>query len=234
MKFLSYIFLILLGKGSFAQTDSSSLNNHAFTQGKSEIYTVVEEMPEFPGGMQQMSKFIQINSRYPQSIKDKSIGGKVFLKFVVTETGTVTDVVILKSSGIKELDEEAKIMMSYMPKWKPGKQNGKEVPVYFNIPVSYGLGDPYFIFNVSNKNTDYLAAKTYLEKGDIASALTNLKKAEDQSDVDILYTTGVIYSLKKNSKDACICYTKINELYGTSSNKIVSNAKEYQQKYCTN
>ena len=59
------------------------------------------------------------------------------------------DVTVLKSSGIKELDEEAKIMMGYMPKWKPGKQSGKEVPVYFNLPVSYGLGDPYFIFNVN-------------------------------------------------------------------------------------
>ncbi|MES2763330.1 MAG: energy transducer TonB [Bacteroidota bacterium] len=233
MKFFSYIFLFLFAEISFAQKDSSALDGHALSQ-EPEIFTVVEEMPEFPGGTQQMMKFIQINSRYPQSMKEKSIGGKVFLKFVVNETGVVKDVVVLKSSGVKELDEEAKIMMSYMPKWKPGKQNGKEVSVYFNIPVSYGLGEPYFMFNISNKNADYLAAKTNLEKGDISSALANLKKAEDQTDVDILYTSGVIYSLKKNNKDACVCYSKINELYGTSNNKIVSNAKEYQQKYCTN
>jgi TonB family protein len=219
---------------SFSQKDSSSIDNHALTQGKPEIFSVVEEMPEFPGGAKQMMKFIQINSIYPQSMKEKNIGGKVFLKFVVTETGEVKDVIVLKSSGVKELDEEAKIMISYMPKWKPGKQSGKEVPVFFNLPVSYGLGAPYFLFNVNNKSAEYLAAKTNLEEGDISSALTNLKKAEDQSDVDILYTSGVIYSLKKNNKDACVCYTKINELYGTSNNKIVSNAKEYQQKYCSN
>jgi TonB family protein len=233
VKFLVYIFLFLFAEFSFAQKDSSS-DNHALTQGKPEIFSIVDEMPEFPGGPQQMMKFIQINSRYPQSVKEKSIGGKVFLKFIVAETGEVKDVAVLKSSGVKALDEEAKAMMSYMPKWKPGKQNGKEVPVYFNLPVSYGLADPYFLFNINNTNPEYLAAKTNLEKGDISSALTNLKKAEDQSDVDVLYTSGVIYSLKKNSKEACACYAKINELYGTGNNKIVSNAKEYQQKYCTN
>jgi TonB family protein len=234
MKYLVYIFLFLFVKVSFTQKDSSSIDNHALNIGNPEIFTVVEEMPEFPGGSQQMLKFIAINSRYPESVKEKNIGGKVFLKFVVSEIGAVKDVTILKSSGIKELDEEAKIMMSYMPKWKPGKQNGNEVPVYFNLPVSYGLGDPYFIFNVNNNNVDYLVAKKNLEKGDVSSALANLKKAEDQSDIDVLYISGVIYSLKKNNKEACSCYAKINELYGTSNNKIVSNAKEYQQKYCTN
>lgn len=222
-------------KVSFSQKDSAIvIDNHALTQSKPEIFTVVEEMPEFPGGAHQMMKFIQINSQYPQAIKEKSIGGKVFLKFVVTELGEVKDVTVLKSSGVKELDEEAKLMMSYMPKWKPGKQNGINVPVFFNLPVSYGLGEPYFMFNVNNKNAEYIAAKNNLENGDINSALSNLKKAEDQSDVDILYTTGVIYSLKKKNDDACILYKKINELYGSSNNKIISNAKEYQQKYCSN
>lgn len=234
MKLLGYIFLFLCVRVSFAQKDSSLVDNHALTQGKPEIFTVVEEMPEFPGGMKEMMKFIQINSRYPNALKEKNIGGKVFIKFVVSETGEVKDVTVLKSSGIKELDEEAKIMMGYMPKWKPGKQSGKEVPVYFNLPVSYGLGDPYFIFNVNNKNVDYLAAKANLEKGDISSALANLKTAEDQSDVDILYTTGVIYSLKRKTDDACMVYKKINELYGSTNNTIVNNAKSYQQKYCSN
>lgn len=233
MKVFVYIFLFLSVKVSFAQK-KDSINDHALTQEKPEIFTVVEEMPEFPGGMQQMMKFIQINSIYPNSIKEKNIGGKVFLKFVVSETGEVKDVTVLKSSGVKELDNEAKLMMSYMPKWKPGKQSGKEVPVYFNLPVSYGLGDPYFIFNSNSKNAVYLEAKTNLEKGDISSALANLKKAEDQSDVDVLYTMGVIYSMRKKNDDACLMYKKINELYGSSNNTIVNNAKSYQQKYCAN
>lgn len=234
MKFLVYIFLILFAKVSLAQKDSSSIDNHALTQGKPEIFSVVEEMPEFPGGVQQMMKFIQINSVYPIAMKEKNIGGKVFLKFVVNETGDVKDVTVLKSSVVKELDEEAKLMMSYMPKWKPGKQNGKGVSVYFNIPVSYGLGEPYFIFNVNSKNEAYLEAKTNLEKGDTNSALSNLKKSEDQSDVDILYTMGVIYSMRKKNDEACVMYKKINELYGSSNNAIVNNAKSYQQKYCSN
>lgn len=199
-----------------------------------EVYTVVEEMPEFPGGTQQMMKFIQINSRYPISVKEKNIGGKVFLNFIVKEDGSLTNIKTIKSSGNKELDQEAIVMMGFMPKWKPGKQNGKEVSVIYNLPVSYGLDTPYFVFNPNNHDENYLAAKNYIEKADIKSALKNLKNIENQNGLDVLYCTSVIKYSQGEINDACLLFAKIDEIFGSDSGLIINNSKKYKEKYCSN
>lgn len=201
---------------------------------KNEIFTIVEEMPEFPGGTSQMMKFIQINSRYPISMKEKSIGGKVFLKFIVNEQGDLKDINVIKSSGAKELDEEAKIMMSYMPKWKPGKQNGEAVSVYFNIPVSYSLAEPYFVFNSNNQDPNYLSAKMYIEGWKYDKALDKLNKMLEQESLDVLYTKAIIFYKKNQIKEACLYFTKIEELFGSDNSVIINNAKKFKKEYCSN
>lgn len=220
--------MVLFAKVSLAQSDTVILQN------KPEAYTVVEEMPEFPGGTSQMMKFIQINSIYPLSMMERGIGGKVFIKFIINEIGEMKDVQVIKSSGSKVLDDEAKTMMSFMPKWKPGKQNGIPVSVYYNLPVSYGLAEPYFVFNSNNQNIDYLSAKSNIEEWKYDAALEKLNKMPEQESLDVLYTKAVIYYRKKFIKASCSCFTKIDDLFGADNGLIINNTKKFKKEYCSN
>ncbi len=105
-----------------------------------EIFTVVEEMPEFPGGMAGLGPFIQKNLQYPQMAKEAGLSGKCFLKFVVNENGSISDVTVLKGvPGCQECDKEAIRVVKMMPSFKPGKQNGRAVKVFFNLPINFQL-----------------------------------------------------------------------------------------------
>lgn len=105
-----------------------------------EVFTVVEEMPEFPGGPAEMMKYIQKNIQYPQMAKEAGLQGKCFLKFVVGGDGDISQVQILKGvPGCSECDKEAIRVVKSMPKWKAGKQSGKPVNVYFNLPINFTL-----------------------------------------------------------------------------------------------
>lgn len=105
-----------------------------------EIFTMVEEMPEFPGGVMEMMKFIQTNIKYPNSAKEKGVGGKCFVKFVVRADGTITDVSIIKGvENCIECDQESMRVVKLMPKWKPARQSGKAVSVFYNLPINFTM-----------------------------------------------------------------------------------------------
>lgn len=105
-----------------------------------EIFTVVEEMPEFPGGAMEMMKYIQKNVQYPAMAREAGISGKCFLKFVVSGDGAISDVTILKGvAGCPDCDKEAMRVVKSMPKWKAGKQNGRAVSVFFNLPINFTI-----------------------------------------------------------------------------------------------
>ena len=98
----------------------------------------VEVMPEFPGGELEMMAFLGKNIKYPQDARELGIQGKVYVVFVVNTDGSISDIKI--SRGVfSSCDREAMRVVQSMPKWKPGKQNGTAVPVYFNLPISYVL-----------------------------------------------------------------------------------------------
>lgn len=98
----------------------------------------VEEMPTFPGGSEALLRLISASIKYPQEAVDNGIQGRVTLRFVVSSDGSVKRVEILR--GVHPvLDEEAIRVVSALPKWKPGKQNGKAVPVWFSVPVTFQL-----------------------------------------------------------------------------------------------
>lgn len=102
--------------------------------------TIVEQMPAFPGGELEMMKFIQKNVQYPQVEKEAGISGTCYVTFVVEKDGSITDVKILRGvSGGPGCDKEAKRVVSSMPSWKAGKQNGREVRVQFNLPIKFTL-----------------------------------------------------------------------------------------------
>jgi periplasmic protein TonB len=98
----------------------------------------VEEMPVFPGGEEALLKFIAGSIKYPEEAAANGIQGRVTLRFVVSSDGSVKRVEVLR--GIDPvLNTEAIRVVSSLPKWKPGKQNGKAVPVWFFVPVNFKL-----------------------------------------------------------------------------------------------
>ncbi|GAB4049301.1 M56 family metallopeptidase [Spirosoma litoris] len=106
--------------------------------GNGEVFTVVEEVPEFPGGMSELGKYLMKNLRYPADARKAHVDGQVFIQFVVTETGDIQQLRILKGIGFG-CNEEAVRVVSQMPKWRPGKQNGKPVAVQYNLPIQFTL-----------------------------------------------------------------------------------------------
>lgn len=102
--------------------------------------TVAEQMPEYPGGEPAMYKFIQQNIHLPQSKRQDPTftGCRTFIKMIIDSTGKVTDPAVIKQcQGCSECDVEAIRVIRMMPAWKPGKQNGKPVNVYFTLPYYF-------------------------------------------------------------------------------------------------
>ena len=102
------------------------------------IFLVVEEQPEFPGGMAKLMKYFSDNVRYPVVAAENGIQGRVICQFTVWRDGSIRDIVVLRGVD-KSLDKEAVRLIENMPKWKPGKQRGKEVSCKFTVPVSFRL-----------------------------------------------------------------------------------------------
>lgn len=103
-----------------------------------EIFMVVEEMPEFPGGVAKLGDYLAKNIKYPQMARESGVQGKVFITFVVEPDGHVSNVKVVRGIGAG-CDEEAVRVIKNMPKWKPGKQRGKAVRVSYNVPVNFKL-----------------------------------------------------------------------------------------------
>ena len=105
---------------------------------EAEIFMVVEEMPEFPGGMAECLKFLAKNIKYPTIAQENGVQGRVIVQFVVNKDGTIVDPVVVRSVD-PYLDKEALRVIKAMPKWKPGKQRGKAVRVKYTVPVTFRL-----------------------------------------------------------------------------------------------
>lgn len=103
-----------------------------------EIFTVVESMPEFPGGEAAMRVFLGKNLKYPELANQAGISGKVYVSFVVEKDGSITDVKLLRGIG-GGCDEEALRVVSKMPKWKPGLQRSHAVRVHFVLDIKFTL-----------------------------------------------------------------------------------------------
>ena len=103
-----------------------------------QIFQVVEEMPEFPGGMSECMKFLGKNIKYPTISQENGVQGRVIVQFVVNRDGSIVDPVVVR--GVDPyLDKEALRVIQMMPKWKPGKQRGKAVRVKYTVPVMFRL-----------------------------------------------------------------------------------------------
>jgi TonB family protein len=117
------------------------------------IYQIVEEMPQFPGGEKAMMEYVAKNVKYPQEAKDKEIQGRVFVSFVIEKDGSVNEVKVERGIG-GGCDEEAVRVVKAMPKWKPGKQDGKPVRVSYMMPFFFKLEE-------SKTNSNSLVGTTW-------------------------------------------------------------------------
>ena len=142
--------------GDTNDTNSKPINKFAFEQNspnqklpvvinpppeipnESEVFTVVENNPSYPGGEYARMKFLQHNIKYPADAISKTIEGKVIINFIVEKDGTVSNVKVIQGIG-GGCDEEAVRVARLMPKWNPGKQSGVPVRVLFNMPITFRL-----------------------------------------------------------------------------------------------
>ena len=102
------------------------------------VFDVVEVMPSFPGGQGALIQYLNSHVKYPVVAQENGIQGRVTISFVVERDGSITDVKVARSVD-PSLDKEAARVVSSMPRWTPGKQNGSAVRVKFNVPVVFKL-----------------------------------------------------------------------------------------------
>jgi protein TonB len=103
-----------------------------------EVFQVVEQMPEFPGGMDKLMEYLSKNIKYPSIAQENNIQGRVIVEFVVNKDGSIVEPKVMRSVDTS-LDNEAMRVIKSMPKWNPGKQRGKAVRVKFTVPVLFRL-----------------------------------------------------------------------------------------------
>ena len=111
---------------------------HEKTSSGEDALEVVEEMPEFPGGVAELMKFVQANVKYPDDAKEAGKAGRVIVKFVIDKDGSISDATILRSV-YPSIDAEALRVVNAMPKWNPGKVKGEPVKVKYTLPLSFSL-----------------------------------------------------------------------------------------------
>jgi len=103
-----------------------------------EVFLIVEQMPEFPGGDEALRKYLATSVKYPVIAQENGIQGRVFVAFVVDKNGNVTNVRVARPFD-PNLDKEAVRVVQSMPKWTPGKQRGKAVKVSYTVPINFVL-----------------------------------------------------------------------------------------------
>lgn len=124
-----------------SQEDIVDFSNMVFeeeTRDEGEIFMIVEEMPEFPGGTEALQRYLAQSVRFPVIAQENGIQGRVYIQFVINQNGEVTNATILRGVD-PSLDREALRVVEAMPKWKPGKQRNRPVRVSYTVPINFVL-----------------------------------------------------------------------------------------------
>lgn len=121
--------------------NASNTQSSEADQAKKDVFVAVEKMAEFPGGMEELMKWLTNNIRYPEEAMKNDTQGRVIVKFIIEEDGKISNPTIVRGVS-PELDKEALRVVSEMPTWTPGEVNGKPVASYFNLPIAFKLTKP--------------------------------------------------------------------------------------------
>ena len=121
-----------------AQWDVIEVPTAPQLQSSKEAFDVVEQMPSFPGGMSALQSYLATHTVYPENAAANGVQGRVIVQIVVEKTGKISDVWVVRSVH-PLLDYEAMRVVRGMPRWNPGMQNGKPVPVKYTVPIAFKL-----------------------------------------------------------------------------------------------
>ena len=133
-------------------------------------YDVVEEMPQYPGGVGKLMEYVSMNVRYPKEAESKSIQGRVIITFVIEKDGSIEDAEVVKSVD-PALDAEALRVVKAMPKWTPGKQDGKPIRVKYTMPITFALQGGDVIPDGKVKGANVMNETVVVGIGDNAKAI---------------------------------------------------------------
>lgn len=135
-----FIALMLIGvaAAACAQSDAKATTKTNDATAEEEVFLIVEQEAEFPGGLDALSKYLSANLTYPQEARDANVEGKVIVQFVIEKNGKVSNIKVLRDIG-SGCGEEAVRVIKGMPRWKPGQQRGKPVRCQFTLPVNFQL-----------------------------------------------------------------------------------------------
>ena len=121
-----------------AQTQTFTIPYRPDYVDEDKVYDVVDQMPQFPGGFEKLKEFIEKNRRYPKSLQESCIQGRVVVTFVVEKTGKISHAKVVRGVD-PALDKEALRVVRKMPQWIPGRIYGKNVDVKYTMPVDFRL-----------------------------------------------------------------------------------------------
>ena len=130
--------LILMSFMAICCLMTANAQKTVVSQTNQKVYDKVEQMPEYPGGMPAMIEFLQTNIKYPEDAVKQKVEGRVMVQFVVETDGSISDVHVAKQV-FPSLDAEAIRVVQVMPKWVPGRENGKVVRVKYNLPIVFRM-----------------------------------------------------------------------------------------------
>ena len=130
--------LILMVLMAVCRLMTANAQKTVVSQTNQKVFDTVEQMPEYPGGMQAMIEFLQTNMKYPEDAAKQKVEGRVMVQFVVETDGSVSDVHVAKQV-FPSLDAEAIRVVQAMPKWTPGKDKGRVVRVKYNLPIVFRM-----------------------------------------------------------------------------------------------
>ena len=130
------LILMLLMAGCCLMT--AHAQKTVVSQTNQKVFDAVEQMPEYPGGMQAMIEFLQTNMKYPEDAAKQKVEGRVMVQFIVETDGSITDVHVAKQV-FPSLDAEAIRVVQAMPRWTPGMDKGRVVRVKYNLPVVFRM-----------------------------------------------------------------------------------------------
>ena len=130
--------LIIMSLMALFGLTTVSAQKTVVAQKNQKVFDVVEQMPEYPGGIQALFEYLSQNVKYPVDAEKQKVEGRVIATFVVETDGSISSIEVVKPA-FPSLDAEAIRVLSGMPKWTPGKQSGKEVRVKYTVPINFSL-----------------------------------------------------------------------------------------------
>lgn len=130
--------LIIMSLMTLFGLTTISAQKTVVAQKNQQVFDVVEQMPEYPGGIQALFEYLMQNVKYPEDAEKQKVEGRVIATFVVETDGSISNIEVVRPV-FPSLDAEAIRVLSGMPKWKPGLQNGKEVRVKYTVPINFNL-----------------------------------------------------------------------------------------------